>query len=575
MRWERRRDEIFDAQLSACLLLLLVQILGPVGMNRIPHPLRMVCATFLALALGMTPAGTRAADLPSPTPGLQTSGMPAPLAPTARTTAFGNPGGLDFEDVRSNGWLIGLNIAYGTFSGRKVIKGLQPIYATAGGRALGGKCGVIDKVDATVEAREGFVIAGLDIGSGERIEGFDVIFKRPVDQQHLQPQGSYTSDWYGGTGSGDAKTVSGDGRPIVGLFGKCGTELGSLGLIFRGVATSTNAPVQQPALATNAPPAAPRPPDLPQSGDLVKDYRDGLVFVEGAAGRGSGFICMMHGHKLLISNAHVLAGIQAPTFKLLDRSPIQVGAGAVAVGHDIAALAVTNGGKAFEVMENVDTGVAIGDTVMVLGNSEGAGVIHPLEGKIVGLGPNLVEIDAEFVPGNSGSPIIHKSTGKVIGVATYLMRRRYADDGSKAVNTEVRRFGYRLDSVKKWEPIVWSTFYAQAVEAEKIHGLTADLVKFLEDLAGGGIHPERHNNPVIRDRINQWMDVRKRRSVSARDVEMADANLISYMKVACLSDITQARQHLTYDYFIREMDKEKQEREEIGGVFAKVVSAIR
>ena len=80
-------------------------------------------------------------------------------------------------------------------------------------------------------------------------------------------------------------------------------------------------------------------------------------------------------------------------------------------------------------MDHVDENASIDDDVVVLGNAEGGGVINTIKGKIVGVGPNLVEVDAAFVPGNSGSPIIHLKTGKVIGVATYLIiaqiRRRH------------------------------------------------------------------------------------------------------------------------------------------------------
>ena len=67
--------------------------------------------------------------------------------------------------------------------------------------------------------------------------------------------------------------------------------------------------------------------------------------------------------------------------------------------------------------------VKIGDAIVVLGNSGGGGVVTKLEGKLVGIGPDRIEVSAEFIPGNSGSPIIHVPTGKVIGIATYLTRR--------------------------------------------------------------------------------------------------------------------------------------------------------
>src|SRR5204863_3580947 len=143
--------------------------------------------------------------------------------------------------------------------------------------------------------------------------------------------------------------------------------------------------------------------------------------------------------------------------------------------------------------------------VVVLGNAEGAGVINPIKGRIVGLGPNLVEVDAPFQPGNSGSPIIHLKTGKVIGVATYLTIRKYDSATKEAIKEPiVRRFGYRLDSVKQWQPVNWQTFYAQATEMETIEKLTNDLVAFLQDLGKDGrVSRGAHTNPVIKNRIDQ------------------------------------------------------------------------
>src|SRR5262249_41673522 len=157
----------------------------------------------------------------------------------------------------------------------------------------------------------------------------------------------------------------------------------------------------------------------------------------------------------------------------------------------------------FEIMTAVDQNATIGDQVVVLGNAEGAGVINTIGGKIVGIGPNLVEVDAPFLPGNSGSPIVHLKTGKVIGVATYLTIRKYDSATRRPVKEPiVRRFGYRLDTVKIWQPVNWQAFYAQAGEMESNEKLTRDLVSFLRDLSING-HVSRgvHTNPAIKSRI--------------------------------------------------------------------------
>ena len=134
-------------------------------------------------------------------------------------------------------------------------------------------------------------------------------------------------------------------------------------------------------------------------------------------------------------------------------------------------------------MKDVDANAAIGDSVVVLGNAEGGGVVNTIIGKIVGIGPNLVEIDAPFVPGNSGSPIVHLKSGKVIGVATYLVTNQYDLSTNQHLKKPVvRRFGYRVDSVKAWQPVNWRLFDLQAAEMENITRLTDDLYDFFRDL---------------------------------------------------------------------------------------------
>ncbi|HVV73749.1 MAG TPA: serine protease, partial [Verrucomicrobiae bacterium] len=209
-----------------------------------------------------------------------------------------------------------------------------------------------------------------------------------------------------------------------------------------------------PASGTPATPGAPPAQDPASSTQLVDSYSNALAIVEGKNGVGSGFVCNMDGKTYVITNAHVLA--DNPEFKVtsIKGTVYNVGASAVAVGRDLVKMEVTGAPKAFDIASSTDGSVKIGDAITVLGNPEGAGVVKPVEGKILGIGPDLIEVDAQFVPGNSGSPIIHQATGKVLGVATYTVERK-VNNGGGGVQTEVRRFGYRLDGVKQWEQINW------------------------------------------------------------------------------------------------------------------------
>ena len=312
--------------------------------------------------------------------------------------------------------------------------------------------------------------------------------------------------------------------------------------------------------------------------ELVKANRNNLVFVQGPEGAGSGFIARLAGRNYLFTNAHVAAGVKDAGFKTLDGTQVQIGNAAIAVGHDIFCSLVAPGGKPLEIMDHVEENASIGDDVVVLGNAEGAGVINTISGKIVGVGPDLVEVDAPFVPGNSGSPIIHLKTGKVIGVATYLFVKKYDASTRQAMSEpRVRRFGFRIDSVKVWQPVNWNTFFAQAAELEGIEKLTTDLERFLVDLARNHrVNPAMHTNPAIKTQLDWWAANNSRNGLGvSRDSATADQNLIAGLKNVSQADVNVARQNLSYDYFIHRLTEQEQQRKEITDVFDEILQQMR
>jgi hypothetical protein len=135
----------------------------------------------------------------------------------------------------------------------------------------------------------------------------------------------------------------------------------------------------------------------------------------------------------------------------------------------------------FEIQDDPVAGAQEGDPVTVPGNSEGAGVPVQIQGKVVGVGPEIVEVDAKFVQGNSGSPIIHRTSGKVIGLATYTITYQL-DNLTKAANMQPTRwFGLRLDNIdpKQWEELNWARFSADGSQIGEIEDVSKTLIAFL------------------------------------------------------------------------------------------------
>jgi hypothetical protein len=140
----------------------------------------------------------------------------------------------------------------------------------------------------------------------------------------------------------------------------------------------------------------------------------------------------------------------------------------------------------------------------------------------------------------------------------------------------IRRFGYRIDSVKGWQPVNWATFNSQAVQMKGIEGLTADLYDFFRDLGEhkGRVTLTRHTNPILKDRIDDWVES-KGHNHSMVDREEADANLISFLKIACMSDINAAQRQISFDYFVRQLADQQQTRGQMVKAFQEILHTVQ
>ena len=177
------------------------------------------------------------------------------------------------------------------------------------------------------------------------------------------------------------------------------------------------------------------------SATRFEEVKDKLVVIVCGEKAGSGFIVRDGGRPYLFTNAHVVQR-GAVIAHRLDGTRLMLGPREEAVGRDMVRFALDESMPAFDLAAGVPD---IGDPVVVLGNSDGRGVVTEIRGKVIGVGPREIEVDAAFVIGNSGSPVLDRH-GRVIGIATYLRDCRDDADWSKA-NTRfngIRRFALRL-----------------------------------------------------------------------------------------------------------------------------------
>lgn len=186
------------------------------------------------------------------------------------------------------------------------------------------------------------------------------------------------------------------------------------------------------------------------------DVSDKLVLIEckGRHGKwfGSGFVAVMDGKTYIFTNQHIILGAETISFKTAQGETLRPRAVELSAARDIARLLLEDH-EGLTISDNLSMGAPLA----VFGNSEGGGVATELYGKVTGVGAELVEVSAEFVSGNSGSPVLNLDQ-EVIGIASYV---RYSTPSKMKEGTQfedkVRRFCYRLTQVR-WARVNWKKY---------------------------------------------------------------------------------------------------------------------
>lgn len=209
-------------------------------------------------------------------------------------------------------------------------------------------------------------------------------------------------------------------------------------------------------------------------------YLPSIVIIEGDLGVGTGFICVFGGKKVVISNVHVLNGNSEVHLRLVSSGKeIEYTKIWVCPTRDVAIYELEDPdiGPALSIYDISGKKLNNDERIVVFGNSAGGGVATTLRGKIQGLGPDEIEVQADFVSGNSGSPIIAYDYGQVIGMATYATKRdakSWTTENTRFAGGTVRRFGVRLDNLS------WSDFekvdFRQYLRGLEVVKATVDFV---------------------------------------------------------------------------------------------------
>jgi len=199
-----------------------------------------------------------------------------------------------------------------------------------------------------------------------------------------------------------------------------------------------------------------------------------LITVKTENGRGSGFICDMgETNDYIITNAHVIEAAKSIKLTTVEGRQFRPKSIELANNRDLARMRIPD--TDVPSLKLAAHAPKIGAKIFAYGDSMGMDSITRLPGKVKGVGPQVLEISAEFVAGNSGGPILDNK-GEVLGVATFVVKPKKVDWHVKDTEFEKpRRFGVRVNDRVQWVPVRYRQFYREASALQ-------DVKFYLEDM---------------------------------------------------------------------------------------------
>ena len=190
----------------------------------------------------------------------------------------------------------------------------------------------------------------------------------------------------------------------------------------------------------------------------------------------------------VITNLHVIAN--NPNIKITTSTGAEVKIVSYkgAADRDLAMIAIQDYGYSFlDLAPDISRVAQPGDDVITPGNSQGGEVMLNTAGKVLGIGPQRVEIDNPIYHGNSGGPVFHPKSGKVLGVVTEAMKVAMTNDLDKAsfasrnsaISGSMRYFALRIDTVPSWIPIDPRQFQIETEFLDQFHEQSRRLDSYL------------------------------------------------------------------------------------------------
>ncbi len=265
---------------------------------------------------------------------------------------------------------------------------------------------------------------------------------------------------------------------------------------------STNVPtnylppssISASAPVVSAPPVAPAvpvvnsAPAVLNAASTAEDLAHAVVVIKGDVAEGTGFLVRTADGPAVVTNLHVISA--NPNIKILTTTGAEIKTLSLkgASDRDLAMFLIQDDHYSYlELATNLDATVRPGDAVITPGNSEGGEVVLDTKGTVLGIGPERVEFSNPIYHGNSGGPVFHVKSGKVLAVVTQALRVNTTSEIDKAsfanknsaITGAMRYFGFRLDTVPRWEPYDWNRFLAETTFLKNFHDVSRCLDSFM------------------------------------------------------------------------------------------------
>jgi serine protease Do len=306
-----------------------------------------------------------------------------------------------------------------------------------------------------------------------------------------------------------------------------------------------------------------------------------IAVIEGDRSNGTGFFCRAEDQVYLYTAAHVISGNARLQVKLRDGTVVRkFGMLEAAEGADLVRLPVEEEiADALEVAP--ESGLAkVGEEVLASGNAAGTGTVGFEKGKILGVGPASIEIDAEVIQGNSGGPILDAASGRAMGVVTHLTAARDDRWAKDTRFSEVRRFGCRLDREWEWKKLPVEAFLKEGKTILAIQDQSELMMAALQPSQWKGeVFRRLSSNPLARDiaALDSWIEEQRRggQKFSETDRKKRLRGVLESARHRSRSQMATFDQN-GFTWFHRDVaDKEIRNRTEIDKVYELSVMDLR